>query len=190
MHAAVSQGCDWPWGYSLEPSFVLLPLPFLKRRALWKRGSFTISKVYREKKKDKSSKSSCWLKSEMLQKNAALPSGTWSHWKPMCSGEMRAAFPRQVAGLVSCLGLPRAAAGTGEKEGARGWEGGQSCSFFQQAGLWCCAGIANQLGSWLWSPDAENSPWTIGHCSPLPGTRAQVRGKNSLHAFSKFPDKS
>lgn len=25
---------------------------------------------------------------------------------------------------------------------------------------------------------------------PLPGTQAQVRGKSSLHAFSKFPDKS
>lgn len=74
------------------------------RRALWERGSFAISKVCRKK----ASKSSCWFKSEMLQKNAALPSGTWSHWKPMCSGEMRTGFPKQVAGLVSCLGSPKA----------------------------------------------------------------------------------
>lgn len=129
----------------------------------------------------------------MLQKNAALPSGTWSHCKPMCSGEMRTAFPKQVAGLVFCLGPPRAvwvlllAPGRGKEHVAGKVDRAAPPSSRQGCGA---AGIASWLvASWLWSPDAENSPWTMGHCSPLPGTHAQVRGKSSLGAFSKFPDK-
>lgn len=41
-------------------------------------------------------------------------------------------LPQLAKGCVS------AAAGTGEREGAHGWEGGQSFSFFQQARLWSC----------------------------------------------------
>lgn len=105
-------------------------------------------------------------------------------------------LPRLAKGWVSAI------AGMKERKGARGWEGGQSCSFFQQQGLWCwrdcqpasMAGCNHRQRSWLWSPDPKNSPRTISHRSPLPGRQAQVRGKSSLHAFfpdfSKFPAKS
>lgn len=65
----------------------------------------------------------------------------------MCSGEMRAGFPKQVAGLVFCLSSKdsvSATAGTRERKGARGWEGGQSCSFSSRKDCGA-AGIANRL---------------------------------------------
>lgn len=155
-----------------------------------KRESFIIFEACRKKKKiDKrcSFKTRLsWFKHEILLKNKALPSGTWSHWKPLFSGKMRAVFPKQVAGLVFILGLPEAGWVGRRKEhvagmvdraapsssGGDGDVAGMALSQSSSASG-CNYGIRNCP----WSPEPRNSPRTMGRYRPLPRREAQVEGK-------------